>query len=299
MTRLTALWLHTNGLTGEIPASHFPSSVTTVNLHSNHLNGSIPDLSGLDKLQWLRLQHNQLSGTIPSTLGDMDSLTRLWLHGNMLEGPIPAALGSLTKLEILWLNQNNLTGDIPEGLGGLSYLVEWRLAGNDLTGCVPAGLAAVELNDLDQLGLPFCEAPGTCAAGRAVHDPANNPGLVSDCEALLAVRDTLVGTATPSWSSDSSSRDLGDITVRGLPRGERLDGETPPGLSNFANIEELHLYNNQLSGEIPPEAPPAARHTFGPVTLNWSPDRPISDWERVTVGGTPRRVTGLTVTVQS
>ena len=134
-----------------------------------------------------------------------------------------------------------------------------------------------------------------CTTGRAVPDAADNPGLVSDCEALLAARDTLVGTATPSWSSDSSSRDLGDITVRGLPRGERLDGETPPGLSNFANIEELHLYNNQLSGEIPPEAPPAARHTFGPVTLNWSPDRPIRDWERVTVGGTPRRVTGLTL----
>ena len=33
--------------------------------------------------------------------------------------------------------------------------------------------------------------PTSCAAGGAVADPANNPGLVSDCDALLAARDTL------------------------------------------------------------------------------------------------------------
>ena len=140
-----------------------------------------------------------------------------------------------------------------------------------------------------------------CATGRAVPDAANNPGLVSDCEALLAARDTLVGTATPNWSSDRSIRDGEDIIVRGVSQhairlylhGARLDGETPPGLSNFANLEELHLHDNQLSGEIRFEALLAARYSSGPVTLNWSPDRPIRDWDRVTVGGTPRRVTGL------
>ena len=30
-----------------------------------------------------------------------------------------------------------------------------------------------------------------CTSGIAVPDPTNNPGLVSDCEALLAARDTL------------------------------------------------------------------------------------------------------------
>ena len=93
MTRLTVLWLHTNGLTGEVPASHIPPNVTSLNLHSNQLSGEIPDLTGLNRLQWLRLQNNRLSGMIPSSLGDMPSLTRLWLHGNMLEGPIPAGTG--------------------------------------------------------------------------------------------------------------------------------------------------------------------------------------------------------------
>ena len=273
-----------------------PKRVTGLRLNERLLTGKIPpELGSLDNLQLLYLSGNELSGEIPEELGSLSSLQWLNLAANQLSGKLPKELGSLSNLERLRLDDNGLSGTIPVELGSLSNLEWLYLQGNQLIGCIPSGLRDVEINDLDQLGLPFCEAPGTCAAGRAVPDPANNPGLVSDCEALLAARDTLVGTSTPSWSSDSSSRDLGDITVRGLPRGEGLDGETPPGLSNFANIEELHLYNNQLSGEIPPEAPPAARHTFGPVTLNWSPDRPIRDWERVTVGGTPRRVTGLTL----
>ena len=38
------------------------------------------------------------------------------------------------------------------------------------------------------------EAQSVCENGVAVPDPTNNPGLVSDCEALLAARDTLAGT---------------------------------------------------------------------------------------------------------
>ena len=47
----------------------------------------------------------------------------------------------------------------------------------------------------------------TCANGIVVPDPANNPGLVSDCEALLAGQDTLAGTATLNWSADTPIED--------------------------------------------------------------------------------------------
>ena len=33
----------------------------------------------------------------------------------------------------------------------------------------------------------------SCAAGKEVAEPDNNPGLVSDCTALLAARDNLTG----------------------------------------------------------------------------------------------------------
>ena len=38
--------------------------------------------------------------------------------------------------------------------------------------------------------------PTICANGTAVYNPGANPGLVSDCAALLAARDTLAGTGT-------------------------------------------------------------------------------------------------------
>ena len=44
----------------------------------------------------------------------------------------------------------------------------------------------------------------TCSTGAAVPNPANNPGLVSDCEALLASRDTLRGDRPLNWSENLS-----------------------------------------------------------------------------------------------
>ena len=45
---------------------------------------------------------------------------------------------------------------------------------------------------------------GSCGNGIAVPDPSNNPGLVSDCEALLSGRDTLAGTGSLNWSSTTA-----------------------------------------------------------------------------------------------
>ena len=55
----------------------------------------------------------------------------------------------------------------------------------------------------------------TCSTGTAVPDPTNNPGLVSDCEALLAARDTLAGDATLNWSADTPIADWDGITLEG------------------------------------------------------------------------------------
>ena len=54
---------------------------------------------------------------------------------------------------------------------------------------------------------------GSCAAGRAVADAANNPGLVSDCETLLASRDTLAGIARLNWSANTPIAEWQGVTV--------------------------------------------------------------------------------------
>ena len=100
-----------------------------------------------------------------------------------------------------------------------------------------------------------------CTNGVAVPDPANNPGLVSDCEALLAARDTLAGDVTLNWSAGTPIGDWEGVFVDGTPLrvidleliGRHLTGEIPADLGSLTNLEALRLAVNQLSGPIPSE----------------------------------------------
>ncbi len=101
--------------------------------------------------------------------------------------------------------------------------------------------------------------PSSCADGGAVADAANNPGLVSDCDVLLAARDTLAGSATLNWAADRPIGEWEGVTVAGSPMRvaelilaeKGLAGEIPQGLSALSELRQLWLYENSLKGEIP------------------------------------------------
>ena len=100
---------------------------------------------------------------------------------------------------------------------------------------------------------------GDCSSGVAVDDPEENAGLVSDCEALLAARDRLAGSATLNWSVDTPIDKWQGIAVSGSQgrvvkfslESYGLSGEIPPELGNISALETLSLYDNELVGEIP------------------------------------------------
>ena len=77
-----------------------------------------------------------------------------------MSGEIPPELGSLSSLEWLELNSNQLSGEIPPELGNLSNLIWLELSNNLLTGCIPESLRNSQVNDLPNLGLPFCSVEG-------------------------------------------------------------------------------------------------------------------------------------------
>ena len=83
--------------------------------------------------------------------------------------------------------------------------------------------------------------PSPCVTGGAVSD-STNTGLVSDCETLLAARDTLAGTATLNWSEN-----------RPVSEWDGIQGQSQfPSLSGSPNrVTALHLQNRNLDGTIP------------------------------------------------
>ncbi len=375
LSNLHGLTLGSNRLTGEIPAELGNlSNLEMLSLGGNRLTGEIPtELEQLSNLRTLWLGGNRLTGEIPAELGSLTNLRSLNLRGNELTGPIPASLGGLTNLRSLQLNRNQLTGPIPASLGGLTNLEKLYLSDNRLTGCIPDALRNVgdddpdndPDHDLDRLGLLFC-GEHACVTGDAVTD-AGNPELVSDCETLLAARDTLAGTATLNWSADTPIAEWDGVSLGGTPlrvtglklSGHGLSGEIPAELGSLSELGALLLQDNQLSGLIPAElgslirlerlflsgnlltgcipdglrkvresdlsdlglsfcgdlacvvdgavgdstnvglaldceALLTARDALaGGASLNWSADRPISEWDGVEVERMTKRVVGL------
>ena len=159
LTELRGLALFRNQLSGEIPASLGNlTELGGLQLYSNQLTGVIPpELGNLSNLRELVLHANQLEGSIPPELGNLTNLDSLFLDDNQLTGNIPPELGNLANLERLNLSRNRLSGEVPPELGNLTNLWRLRLADNELTGCIPEALRDVEDNDLDELGLDFCD----------------------------------------------------------------------------------------------------------------------------------------------
>ena len=272
LTNLQAMNLSANQLSGEIPEELGDlTNLQAMNLSANQLSGEIPE-ELLTNLEMLVLDENQLSGEIPLELGSLSDLTLLSLRGNHLSGEIPKELGNLTNLKELYLDHNRLNGEIPAELGNLTNLESVYLSNNQLTGCVPAGLRRVANNDLDELGLPFCDmfGPGSIEGDRdalvALYNAtdgaswANNSGWLTDVPMSQwhGVETANTGRVTglileANQLSGEIPDGLGALTnLATLNLGSnRLRGEIPAGLGNLTNLTELHVSFNQLSGTIP------------------------------------------------
>ena len=295
LANLRLLDLSDNQLSGEIP----------------------PEPGSLANLRWLYLSDNQLSGCIPEELrdvvdNDLEDLDLPFCDVLLSESPLGApAISDVTpgtgSLTVAWSTPSQTGGsaitaydlryirtDADEtvesnwtveqdawtpGSGSLQY----SLIG--LTGGTQYDMQVRAVNAVGDgpwsatvTGTPATATTSSaCATGGAVPDEPNNTGLVSDCEALLGLRDTFAGTATLNWSADTPISDWEGVLLEGsplrvtellleweglpsgtlwgrvVPLGNQLSGEIPSELGSFANLEALDLRGNELSGEIPPE----------------------------------------------
>ena len=106
-------------------------------------------------------------------------------------------------------------------------------------------------------GGPPAQPPPSC--GLIVSNQLDNPGLLLDCFALLAAKDTLRGTATLNWGLDTTIANWNGVTVEGTPQrvtkllltNKSLTGSIPPELGQLSGLDEIRLAGNSLTGCIP------------------------------------------------
>ena len=240
LSNLTLLRLNENQLSGNIPAALGRlSNLRELHLDDNRLSGEIPpELKALSNLTHLRLNGNQLRGEIPSDLNRLSSLVMLDLFNNQLSGSIPSELGDLSNLEWLRLFNNKLTGNIPPELGKLTKLRSLFLTGNNFAedSCIPAVLRDVVANDLDNLGLPFCDGEATptptpTATPVTVQVPEEVLNRISRLETLVATLQGLIATLQSAITTlDSRVTALEEDASRPTPIPTPTPTSTPePG----------------------------------------------------------------------
>ena len=98
-----------------------------------------------------------------------------------------------------------------------------------------------------------------CTAGVVIPDPAANPGLVQDCQALVALWARLTSDPPLNWTADRPLTEWEGVVVSGSPprvqelqvEGRGLWGPLPPALGQLTQLRVLDMRGNRLGGEIP------------------------------------------------
>jgi Leucine-rich repeat (LRR) protein len=225
-----------NQLEGEIPPQiGLLTALFDLSLGQNNLSGTIPtEIGNLTSLRILNLSEDSLTGNIPISIGQLTNLEELNLSGNYLSGNLPDELGQLTNLRNLSLNNNQISGAVPASYENLLALESFILYQNQLEGTLPDIIHLPLLLDFDVWGNGklFVEIPG-------------------DLGSLTNLRTFAIGATIPNRGEfPEGFYQLTNLTRLDLG-GQQFTGSLTASVANWTQLDNLYLWQNQLSGELP------------------------------------------------
>ncbi|CAN6176820.1 unnamed protein product [Urochloa humidicola] len=217
--------------------------------------GAAGDVTGLT------LSHLNLTGSVPASACALKSLTRLDLSNNNLTGAFPAAeLYTCAELRFLDLSNNQLSGPLPRDIDGLSpAMAHLNLSTNSFTGEVPAAVARLPalkslLLDTNRFTGAYPAAAIGELAGLEILALAGNAfaaapvpkelGKLTNLTYLWLDKMNLTGEIPEAFSG------LTELAVFSVA-SNKLTGPIPAWVLQHAKLQNLYLFDNGLSGELP------------------------------------------------
>ncbi|KAI4970412.1 hypothetical protein ZWY2020_001326 [Hordeum vulgare] len=222
----------------------------------------IDSLGTLNRLRYLDLSYNLLSGGLPLELLSSGSIAILDVSFNKLDGTFHELPSSTPArpLQVLNISSNLFAGQFPSTTWkSMENLVTLNASNNSFTGQIPTQLCNIS-PFLTVLDLCFNKFSGSIPPGlgdcsklrefRAGHN--NLSGILPDglfnltsLEHLSLASNDLHGVL-----DTANIVNLGNLVTIDLG-GNRFSGKIPDYIGQFKRLEEFHLNNNMMSGELP------------------------------------------------
>ncbi len=285
LTGLKKLVINNTNIKGKIPSEiHNLSNLEHLDLRNNRFFGYIHGVEKLEKLTFLNLSRNRFVGTLPpnfyrlkslitldlrsndffdslsyETFDNMKNLLHLDLSRNRFSGILPLSIFNLKKLRRLRLNNNDFTGFPSANIYHLEWLIELDLSENKFSGNIPEGLGS--LKRLERLSLNNNKLEG--GINNLIKNLVNIKYLnLSDNQLKGFLPKKIANLTKLMYLNLSKNGFYGSIPkeiyktdMQYLYLNNNLfQGSLPKEISLLGGLlSELHVQNNQLTGDIPLE----------------------------------------------
>jgi len=214
----------------------FAGRVTALNLHRNGLRGNLthPQLGDLANLTYLDLSWNEVGGTIPTQIGLINNVQTINLDHNHLSGSLPSELGTLNANGPPDTTGCDIDDPCPEGVQ--MKMNDLNVGHNSFSGAIPAELGnLVHLRILDLTN------------NKLEHEVPPSLGKLDQLQLFYLRENSLNGTLPAALFPNMTQ-------LRYIMFQENsISGSLPTQVGLLNELNELHMYSNQLDLPLPEE----------------------------------------------